>query len=416
MMEPLREHEEKTPDFAAWKRSIARLPLTLRPVPNEQLGRWELLFPFEQDKLRGFLEGIDSFPAAELDALTGPLRGLEEKMGVRDWQFSEISNTMENTSELARSAYYAEWRREVRRVSDALAARATRTATTEQGSRLVVLILPKSLPLDRETAWDDWKAKGNEVRISGSAEQMSAHLLRGLRRLAGGANAQQAEGDQADLWLIDADRWLESALPGAQSGVSSISFAALKDFRDEFLAQMNTMPKSLSVADQILTTMRKTDWTQAFAGELAGEKRLQNFLAELFLSGNGAVIFSNAFVEWAASEALRRARPRILVARFGMRSKPKPFTSIAVFENQEKVSTLPDVDDPENSAIDAAMLAHYVWLAANKFHEYEQAVCVCIAEHLNTAWIVAPAGSGIDKLGDTIAGDDLSVAIGKWLG
>jgi len=45
------------------------------------------------------------------------------------------------------------------------------------------------------------------------------------------------------------------------------------------------------------------------------------------------------------------------VARFGMRSKPKPFTSIAIFENQQRVSSLPDVVDPANSAIDAVILA-----------------------------------------------------------
>ena len=98
--------------------------------------------------------------------------------------------------------------------------------------------------------------------------------------------------------------------------------------------------------------------------KLTASHRLRKFMIDLYLSGNGALIFSNAFVEWAASEVLRRARPRTIVARFGMRSKPKPFTSIAIFENQQRVSSLPDVDDPENSAIDAAILARYVWLAA----------------------------------------------------
>ena len=44
--------------------------------------------------------------------------------------------------------------------------------------------------------------------------------------------------------------------------------------------------------------------------EYAGQPRLRKFVIDLFLSGNGALIFSNAFVEWAVSEAIRRARPR----------------------------------------------------------------------------------------------------------
>jgi hypothetical protein len=93
---------------------------------------------------------------------------------------------------------------------------------------------------------------------------------------------------------------------------------------------------------------------------------LCNFVIDLFLSGNGTLNFSNAFVEWAASEALRRARPQVMVARFGLRSKPKPSTGIDIFENQQRISTLPDVDDAEGSAVDALILARYVWLAASR--------------------------------------------------
>jgi hypothetical protein len=119
---------------------------------------------------------------------------------------------------------------------------------------------------------------------------------------------------------------------------------------------------------------------------------LRNFVINLFLSGNGALIFSNAFVEWAGSEALRRARPRAIVARFGMRSKPKPFTSIAIFEDQQRLSSLPDVDDPEGSAIDAAILARYVWLAASRFPELEDTFGLCVSEFGNSAYLIAPAG------------------------
>src|SRR5208337_2338463 len=112
-------------------------------------------------------------------------------------------------------------------------------------------------------------------------------------------------------------------------------------------------------------------------------------------SGNGALIFSNAFVEWAASEALRRARPSVMVIRFGMRSKPKPFTSIAVFENQQRVSSLPDVDDPVNSAIDAVILARYAWLSASRYPEQSQTICLCVSEHLNSSYAIVPAGKSL---------------------
>jgi hypothetical protein len=43
-----------------------------------------------------------------------------------------------------------------------------------------------------------------------------------------------------------------------------------------------------------------------------------------------------------------------------MRSKPKLFTGIAIFENQQTISPIPDVDDPQGSAIDAVILARYI--------------------------------------------------------
>jgi hypothetical protein len=80
-----------------------------------------------------------------------------------------------------------------------------------------------------------------------------------------------------------------------------------------------------------------------------------------------------------------------MVARFGMRSKPKPFTSIAVFENQQRISSLPDVDDPENSAVDALILARYVWLSASRYPEQDRTICLCVSEFSNTAYLIAPA-------------------------
>lgn len=84
---------------------------------------------------------------------------------------------------------------------------------------------------------------------------------------------------------------------------------------------------------------------------------------------------------------MRRARPEVLVARFGMRSKPRPFTSVAIFEDQHRISTLPDENDSAGSAMDAGILARYVNLAANRYPEYRNARVVCIAESAGKIWV-----------------------------
>jgi len=380
-----------------YRREIARLPLTMRPAFNKQLNGWDNLFPFEQNRLIEFLDGIASFTPTELDALTQPLRRLEGKMGVAHWNFSTDDDTLLNASQLARSPYYAEWRSEVQRVFAAFesAARSVAPIAPAKG-RLIFIVLPESLPITSFAAQKPWDSRALEFRIDGDARQITELALRGETGLPAQVAAQaskEAEIASSDCWLIDADAQLSSFLSSSgHAPVSLLEYAVLKSFRDRFLAQVNTIPKDMAATDQILSRLRREDWVTWWPAPLAGQNRLRSFVVELFLSGNGALIFSNAFVQWAASEVLRRARPRVIVARFGMRAKPKPFTSIAIFENQQKISALRDVDDPEGSATDALILARYIWLSALRYPEQERTCCVCVAESSRSLYLIAPEG------------------------
>lgn len=399
------EHTQTPPELASFRATIARLPVTIRPIPSQQLSNWELLFPYEQKQLRRFLQGIDAFSPAELEQLTGVLRSLERKMGVAQWRFSETTETMENGAQLARSAWYPEWRQEVQRIFAAIDVRTPPDAEMKV-RRLIVLVLPQSLPVSPGGAWRWWQNEGTTVTLSGDTRSF-CDLLFSNRT---GSSGKQGDANPADFWWIETDE-----TPGGGFEIDSrLSYSALKSFREKFLAQLNTTPKDMTTADEIMAKLRNTDWTPWCPHNLSGNTVLRHFVIELFLSGNGALNFPSAFVEWAASEALRRARPRTVVARFGMRSKPRPFTSIAIFENQEKVSTLPEVDDPENSAIDAAILARYTWLAARRYPEYEQALCLCIYERLNAVRVIAPPGSGLE-ISESMAPNQLAGEVGQWL-
>lgn len=382
--------------LAGYRRLIAQLPITLRPSLNQQIGEWDTLFPFEQNRCAEFLRGVESFNSSELDKVLRPLRELEIRMGVRHWNFSESSDTLENASLLARSEYYAEWRRIVQQIFEAVNVAGCDSAQNQAKlTRLVLLVLPETLPYEPSGLWHQWDPRGHEVTIIGDSSRLVELLMRGRADVPGIAAilASQGSGDSSDLWLLDAGARLRSALAASSStAASELSYASLVPFRDRLLAELNTIPKNLQATDQIISGLRHNDWQNAWDNQLAGQARLRSFVVDLFLSGNGALIFSNAFVEWAACEALRRARPRVLIARFGMRSKPKPFTGIAIFENQHTITSLPDVDDPENSAIDAMILARYIWLAASRYTEHEQTICLCVSESRNSAFLVPLEG------------------------
>jgi hypothetical protein len=379
-------------EIASYRASIGRLPITLRPALNGPLAEWEALFPFERRRTQEFMRGVASFDPSTLDALLEPMRRLEARMGVAHWEFSQTENTMENASLLARSAFYAEWRAEVQRIYAAVEAAAH--ASTEPvvlHPRLIVAVLPACLPFERAMLWKKWGDRGVEVRIDGDAARIQELLLQGTSSIPD-LLTRQGNREISDVWLIDAGSRLP-ALTAGSGGVSSLNFTALHALRERVLAQANTVPKSIEVTDQTLAAIRGENWDPWWPAEFAGQAPLRKFVIDLYLSGNGALIFSNAFVEWAASEAIRRARPRVLFARFGLRAKPKAFTGIAIFENQQVISALPDVDDPQGSAIDAFMLARYVLLAAQRYPEGAQTAFLCIAESAQSAYLILPEAS-----------------------
>lgn len=408
----------------AWRKTISRMPLTLRPVLNQELGEWDYLFPFERAKLAGFFRAADSYSLTELNDALARLRHLESKMGIASTSFAEGGVTLEFASKIARSAYYGEWRSEVQSIYGAIEARAADQSPLQPAQRrLVLLVLPKSLPVERGTLAGCWETHGTEFEVTGDSTQLLNKLTSGdgglpsiSEVLAHRPDGEITDVDPSDLWFIDGDTSAATSLPQEPSpSYMRLSFAALNFFREEFLDRLNSVQRDLAVADQVVEKLRQTDWTRWCPAELNGDPRLRQFVIDLFLSGNGALVFPAAFAEWGASEAIRRARPRVVVVRFGVRNKPKPFTSIAVFENQNKVSTLPDVADPENSATDAAILADYVWRAAMRYPEYDQSLCLCIADSLSSAWFLPPGHDRRKRDNGRISVEELFRFVIAWL-
>ena len=362
---------------------IERLPITVRPAFNGQIAGWDALFPFERQRLRETMRGITSFDAPGFEALTAPLRQIEGRMGVQSWNFSQNADTMENASLLARSSEYLEWRKEVQRFYSAVQSAVHPSAEAQVSQpRIIIAILPKSLPFDRGTVWKKWGGLGVELSVDGDASRVAELLLQGGSPVHNLSQLQEA----SDVWLIDAS----SGISAKRNSASILNCGTLGPLRERVLAEVNTVPKSIAVTDQTLAAIRAHNWDGWWPPELKDDSLLRKFVIDVYLSGNGALIFSNAFVQWAASEAIRRARPRVLFARFGLRAKPKPFTGIAIFENQQRISALPDVDDPQGSALDAVVLARYILLSAQRYPESGQTAFICIAESAKSAYLVLP--------------------------
>jgi len=415
---------------------LKRLPLTFLPFVNQHLREWDHLFPFERQSVAQLLVYVAGLNEADFTSLFRDVVQLEEKMGVRHWQqFSTAEQTIENSSLLARSPYFQEWRKAVQSVFDVVQQRGPKVeaAAGKPGHKLIMSIIPRPLPLDAATVWTRWQGTGRTLKLdlasSEGAPSPAQILLGGAPGSDGGrsgglldAALRQRDTSLADIWVCDAGTSLVDHLlkPGpagaAAAGAILLSYGRMATFRESFAHEMNTMRKDLSDADAVFDSLRKVEVTPWCPAEVADQPAIREFLRSLYLSGNGALLLGNSFVEWAASEALRRARPSLLVAQFGIRNKPKPFTGVVLFENPEKLNPVPPVPDLPGSALDAEILALYVWLAASRFEEYQHATaCVCLAESLSEAYVVAPQEFPLGNGTAPVALDRFSAALREWM-
>ncbi|MGA8090260.1 MAG: hypothetical protein WCA10_23510 [Terracidiphilus sp.] len=409
---------------------LKRLPLTFLPFVNEQLKKWQYLFPNERRSVQRLLLYVDGLNAEQSSALFKNVVQLEEKMGVRHWQFSATEQTIQNSSELARSSYFLEWRRAVQAVFDTVDQQPFQSESSSV-KRLVLLDIPRPLPVNAATIWRRWQGIGKAVNLEMG---FSGSTLGPFEVLLGGMPIENDNPSKllpanpghdefsADTWVIDAgssavDAVLNHATVsmGAPSSIL-LSYERLAVYRQNFSREMNTMRKDLADADAVFDRLRTVDVTAWSPPEVSADPAVREFVRSLYLAGNGAVIFGNSFVEWGASEAFRRARPSFLAAKFGVRAKPKPFTGVAVFDNPDQVNPAPSVDDVPGSAADAEMLALYIWLAAQRYDEYRRStVCVCLAESISQAYIVAPPEFTITRGSDTVSLQQLGTSLSTWL-
>lgn len=181
-------------------------------------------------------------------------------------------------------------------------------------------------------------------------------------------------------WYIDGGASL--AVP---EGLTQISYKSLSGPR---AALQNRMQKTYeaSVFDPEAFRTMLAQIKPAEAGlDSGGDDVLNRFQLSLLTEGSGTQVFSTTFVQWAAREALRRAQPLTLFARFAPRQRDKQMNELLA-EQQRK----PELD-PRGSLIDADMGAYYTWLNQQRLPGEEKSAFLAWFEDHEEAVAIAPA-------------------------
>ena len=116
-----------------------------------------------------------------------------------------------------------------------------------------------------------------------------------------------------------------------------------------------------------------------------GDEVLNRFQLKLLSEGSGTQIFSTTFAQWTVREALRRAQPLTLVARFAPRQRQKPMNELLA--GSDSTAEL----DPLGSLIDADMAAYYHWINQQRLPGSESSSFLVWFEGHNQALAIAPS-------------------------
>ena len=138
--------------------------------------------------------------------------------------------------------------------------------------------------------------------------------------------------------------------------IASVAYGSLQPVRKALIRKMQQVSASQAGVEVLRTRLAETDPSEVGMKHVTDDPVLSRFAISVLTEGAGTQIYSTTFVQWAAREALRRARPLTIVARFAPRQTEE--------SADEELSGIQQraVLDPAGSLVDADMGAYYTWI------------------------------------------------------
>ena len=412
--------------------ALARLPATVHAFILVELQKWPMLFGPEQRYQRALLEHLSRLPGPELDQAAAGIGRIEAEAGANRLSDRNPARFQDDAQALLRKrGQVVAWRREVdgffQRVDPALEAQ---LYPADAPRRLVVQLYGSGIAVQREKLWSRFKGAGVRVPLNlegANGTERFLQVLFGARDNAGGAPplvAAAAGSGPLDAWFIESHEALHALCDGKNAGTSAgsltgLSYDRLHTYRDDLTRALNSKIQSGVESPQAFAAYARSLQIAPPPGALLySADVLLAFVRDVLLTGNGTLLMNNTFVEWAAVQALRRAQPRILVTRFGVRDKLKPFSSMILFSQARASDQIPIVQDPVGSFIDVEQLSYYVWLNAEKNPAYrKKTLYLFLAEGVNEMLAIrsdVPAATASPVTPARLS--DVCATMAQWLG
>jgi hypothetical protein len=412
---------------------MRRLPATVHAFILAEMQKWPTLFPAERRYQRTLLEHLSSAAAGELTQLSAGIAKVEaeaslSRISERDpARFQDLAQAA-----LRKQSLLPAWRREVdlffQQIDPQLE---SKLYPPDAPRRVVVQLYSRDIAVQPEKLWGRVKARGTRIPLNLDGVKNREGYLRALFG-AGSADHKaslfgrleaDAKFTPTDSWIVESHAALHDLLLRVPSPeprpLTGLSYERLLPYRDVLMRALFAKVQTGVESPQAFAAYARSLTLAPEPGTLPNPDAIvQAFVRDVLLTGNGTLFVNNTFVEWAAVQALRRAQPRLLVARYGVRDKLKPFSSLLLFSQPRASDQIPLIEDPLGSFIDVEQLSYYVWLQAEKSAAYrKKTLYLFLAESQDEMLAIRSDAPGPAASAQTAASlADVCATMAQWLG
>jgi hypothetical protein len=433
---------------------MRRLPATVHVFILAEMQKWPTLFPAERRYQRALLEHLSSAAAGELTQLSAGIAKIEaeaslSRISERDpARFQDLAQAA-----LRKQSLVPAWRREVdlffQQIDPQLE---SKLFPPDAPRRLVVQLYSRDIAVQPEKLWGRLKTQGMRIPLTLDDPKNRDGYLRAL--FGAGSDDHKAslfgrlQADTAfaatDSWIVETHAALHDLLKRttasgataqfgraapeprtadrgprtAELSLTGLSYERLLPYRDVLMKALFSKVQTGVESPQAFAAYARSLTLAPEPGALPNPDAIvQAFVRDVLLTGNGTLFVNNTFVEWATVQALRRAQPRLLVARYGVRDKLKPFSSLLLFSQPRASDQIPLIEDPLGSFIDVEQLSYYVWLQAEKSAAYrKKTLYLFLAESQDEMLAIRSDAPGPSPSLPAASLADVCATMAQWLG
>ncbi|HLH34034.1 MAG TPA: hypothetical protein VKX41_05125 [Alloacidobacterium sp.] len=353
--------------------TFRKLPLSFLPNLLRELIDYDYKFPAERLAISKELSNLKSLSPEQMQAWFQPFSQIA------------ISSKLENFNWVGEPVLFVEQLSAYLWSTHQLDA--FRKAALEYGDRLRTAVPPEPPAMPR---------LGIAI-IGQGVESYSKPLFRNLREHGtyfervkpddGVSLLLNAAAERAKAHPVPYGHWyIEGGVEAAHSPLlTCVSYKALEPVRDALLRDMQAEIRHPGMGPEQLRTHLAQMSPADLGMNKSGDVVLNYFQLKLLTEASGTQIFATTFVQWAAREALRRAQPLTLLARFGPRQRQRPMNEMLSNKTEN-----PELD-LIGSLIDADFGAYYNWINQQRLPGSEQSSFLIWFEGHSQALAIGPS-------------------------